>query len=82
MINITAKLKEPESTGVVGCSGKKEDGMTGKTLKGMTWDHPRGYELLVAASRAWQRLTGTAIEWERRSLQDFETYPVEDLPAP
>ncbi|MDR6511254.1 multiple sugar transport system substrate-binding protein [Novosphingobium capsulatum] len=53
--------------------------MSETTLKGMTWDHPRGYDPLVAASREWARLTGTAIEWERRSLQAFETHPVEDL---
>ena len=45
----------------------------------MTWDHPRGFAPLVAASRAWQALGGPAIEWDRRSLQDFETFPVEEL---
>ncbi|NKJ44127.1 multiple sugar transport system substrate-binding protein [Novosphingobium sp. SG720] len=48
-------------------------------MKGMTWDHARGFEPLVAASREWARKTGVAITWERRSLQDFETHPVEDL---
>ncbi len=48
-------------------------------MKGMTWDHPRGYEPLVVAAAEWERLTGVAITWERRSLQDFETHPVEDL---
>ena len=45
----------------------------------MTWDHPRGYDPLVAAADAWAARTGTEIRWERRSLQDFETYPVEQL---
>ncbi|MBJ6123415.1 carbohydrate ABC transporter substrate-binding protein [Sphingomonas mollis] len=45
----------------------------------MTWNHPRGVDPLVAASARWQELTGVAIEWEGRSLQDFESYPVEDL---
>ncbi len=49
------------------------------TLKGMTWSHPRGYDPMVACSAEWQRLTGVTIEWEKRSLQDFESYPVEDL---
>ncbi|MDK1374163.1 MULTISPECIES: ABC transporter substrate-binding protein [unclassified Sinorhizobium] len=49
------------------------------TLKGMTWSHPRGYDPLVACSRLWQEKTGVAIHWEKRSLQDFETYPVEEL---
>ncbi|WP_343517596.1 extracellular solute-binding protein [Sphingomonas sp.] len=48
-------------------------------MKGMTWDHPRGYDPLAAASRAWAELHGETIKWDRRSLQDFETYPVEDL---
>lgn len=48
-------------------------------LKGMTWNHPRGYDPLVAASAEWLKKTGIAIDWDKRSLQDFETYPVEDL---
>lgn len=50
-----------------------------QALRGMTWDHPRGYAPLVAASERWLAETGVRIEWDRRSLQDFETYPVEDL---
>ncbi|MEO8240943.1 MAG: extracellular solute-binding protein [bacterium] len=45
----------------------------------MTWSHPRGYDPMVACSSEWQRLTGVGIAWEKRSLQDFESYPVEDL---
>jgi multiple sugar transport system substrate-binding protein len=45
----------------------------------MTWDHPRGYAPLVAASRLWHERGGPLIEWDRRSLQDFETYPVDEL---
>ncbi len=45
----------------------------------MTWNHPRGLAPLVAASARWQVLTGVGIEWEGRSLQDFESYPVEEL---
>jgi multiple sugar transport system substrate-binding protein len=48
-------------------------------LKGMTWSHPRGHDPLVACSRAWLERTGVAIEWDKRSLQDFESYPVEEL---
>lgn len=48
-------------------------------LKGMTWSHPRGHDPLVACAAEWQRLTGVAIDWDQRSLQDFESYPVEDL---
>ncbi len=49
------------------------------TLKGMTWDHPRGYDPLAACSTQWQARTGVEIAWDRRSLQDFESYPVEEL---
>lgn len=49
------------------------------TLKGMTWNHPRGYDPMVACSRLWEEQTGISITWDKRSLQDFETYPVEDL---
>lgn len=45
----------------------------------MTWDHPRGYDPLVACSELWQWEQNVAIRWEKRSLQDFESYPVEDL---
>ncbi|MEC3909254.1 extracellular solute-binding protein [Sphingobium sp. CR2-8] len=48
-------------------------------MRGMTWDHPRGVDPLLAASRAWYNRTGQEIVWDRRSLQDFETYPVEEL---
>ena len=49
------------------------------TLKGMTWSHPRGYDPLVACSHIWQEKTGVNVIWEKRSLQDFETYPVDEL---
>lgn len=48
-------------------------------LKGMTWSHPRGYDPMVACSKLWKEQTGVSIEWEKRSLQDFETFPVEEL---
>src|SRR6185437_11801981 len=49
------------------------------TLRGMTWDHPRGYDPLAACAAHWQQLTGVRIEWERRSLQDFESFPIAQL---
>lgn len=45
----------------------------------MTWSHPRGYDPLVACSREWAAKTGVHIEWDQRSLQDFESFPVEEL---
>jgi multiple sugar transport system substrate-binding protein len=49
------------------------------TLRGMTWSHPRGYDPLVACAALWRARTGVEVSWEQRSLQDFESYPVEDL---
>ena len=49
------------------------------TLKGMTWSHPRGYDPMVATAKAWADKTGIVIEWDKRSLQDFESFPVEEL---
>lgn len=49
------------------------------SLKGMTWNHPRGYDPMLAVSADWARDTGVAVSWDKRSLQDFESYPVEKL---
>ena len=49
------------------------------TLRGMTWSHPRGYDPLVACARLWWERTGVEVEWDRRSLQDFESFPVLEL---
>lgn len=53
--------------------------MTATTLKGVTWNHPRGYLPMEAASRLYQQETGIAVDWDRRSLQDFESFPVAEL---
>jgi multiple sugar transport system substrate-binding protein len=50
-------------------------------LAGMTWNHPRGYDPLVAAAETWRDRTGVSISWDKRSLQDFESYPIEELAA-
>ena len=49
------------------------------TLRGMTWSHPRGYDPMVACSALWREKTGAAIAWDKRSLQDFESFPVDVL---
>ncbi|GAB2179285.1 extracellular solute-binding protein [Dongia sp. agr-C8] len=49
------------------------------TLKGMTWSHPRGYDPMVACAKLWQARTGIAVTWDQRSLQDFESFPVDTL---
>jgi len=48
-------------------------------LKGMTWSHPRGYDPMIACSAAWSAQSGIGIDWDKRSLQDFESFPVEEL---
>ncbi|WP_181703363.1 extracellular solute-binding protein [Chthonobacter albigriseus] len=53
--------------------------MTDIQLRGMTWSHPRGFDPLVAASDAWRARTGVSIAWDKRSLQDFESFPVRTL---
>jgi multiple sugar transport system substrate-binding protein len=48
-------------------------------LKGMTWSHPRGYDPMAACSRLWREKTGVEVTWDKRSLQDFESFPVDEL---
>lgn len=44
--------------------------------KGLTWDHPRGFNALAAAQRA-----GGPIDWEVQPLEGFESAPIADLCA-
>jgi multiple sugar transport system substrate-binding protein len=49
-------------------------------LKGMTWSDPRGYDPVVAAAEAFAKIRpGISIAWDKRSLQGFETTPVDEL---
>src|SRR5438128_1790915 len=51
-------------------------------LKGMTWDHTRGYAPMVATAAEYHRLHPDAqITWEKRSLQAFADYPLAELAA-
>jgi len=45
----------------------------------MTWSHPRGYDPLIACTTRWSAASGIAIDWDKRSLQDFESFPVQEL---
>jgi multiple sugar transport system substrate-binding protein len=52
------------------------------TLKGMTWSDPRGYDPVVAAAAAFAKIRPeVSIAWDKRSLQGFETTPVDELAA-
>lgn len=50
------------------------------TLKGIAWDHPRGYEPLRATSDSFNKMNPDVfIEWDIRSLKEFGDMPIEDL---
>ncbi|MGH9401413.1 MAG: ABC transporter substrate-binding protein [Terriglobia bacterium] len=49
-------------------------------LRGITWNHSRGFLPMVAtAQRFGETHPGVEIVWEKRSLQEFADYPVEQL---
>lgn len=51
-------------------------------LRGMTWSDPRGYDPVVAAAKTFAVSNpGVTITWDKRSLQGFETTPVDELAA-
>lgn len=51
-------------------------------LRGMTWSDPRGYDPVVAAAAEFAQLhPGVRIDWDKRSLQGFESTPVDELAA-
>lgn len=51
-----------------------------RLLKGITWGHSRGFTPLVAAAQRFNELhPGVGIVWEKRSLQQFADYPIEEL---
>ena len=51
------------------------------TLKGMTWDHPRGYDPMIATSNVFSKKHFDKIElqWSKRSLQAFADRPIQDM---
>lgn len=48
-------------------------------LKGITWDHPRGYQPLHATSAVWKTMSGADLHWNVRTLKEFGDTPVEEL---
>jgi multiple sugar transport system substrate-binding protein len=49
-------------------------------LKGITWNHTRGYLPMLAASQRFEEThPGVAITWEKRSLQQFADQPIQKL---
>jgi multiple sugar transport system substrate-binding protein len=51
-----------------------------KTMKGITWNHTRGYVPMVATSQRYAELNPEIqIQWEKRSLQGFADDSIEKL---
>jgi len=51
-----------------------------KNLKGITWNHSRGYVPMVASAQRYSELNpNIEIEWSIRSLQEFADKPVDKL---
>lgn len=50
------------------------------TLKGITWNHSRGLVPMVATAQRFSELhPGVEIAWEKRSLQQFADFSIEEL---
>ena len=49
-------------------------------LKGMSWDHPRGFDPMVkTASEFKMKYPDVNIHWEKRPLQAFADRPIEEM---
>ena len=49
-------------------------------LRGMTWDHSRGFDPMVATSKAYAAVhPGVSITWEKRPLQAFADRPIKEM---
>ncbi|MER7605884.1 hypothetical protein [Nocardioides sp. NPDC127503] len=51
--------------------------MTQPTFRGLTWDHPRGRDALVAAAEA----SDLGLAWDVHPLSGFESTPIEEIAA-
>ena len=51
------------------------------TLKGMTWDHSRGFDPMVATAKKFQKTHDNKVEiqWDKRPLQAFADRPIEEM---
>ena len=50
-------------------------------LKGITFEHPRGVEPLLASAEAFGTQRGVEVSWKARSLQRFADQPIDELAA-
>ena len=51
------------------------------TLKGITWDHSRGYDPMIATSKVFaeKHNNEVCIKWDKRSLQAFADRPIAQM---
>ncbi|MEM5494364.1 carbohydrate ABC transporter substrate-binding protein [Hoeflea sp. AS16] len=49
--------------------------------RGLTWDHPRGFNALDAAAREASARNAVSVSWETQPLEGFESAPIADLCA-
>lgn len=47
--------------------------------RGLTWDHPRGKNALIAAANRSRTSGGVDIEWSAQPLEGFESAPIDEL---
>ena len=51
-----------------------------RQLKGMTWDHSRGYDPMVATAQQYCAMNpNVEITWKKRSLQAFADRPIKEM---
>lgn len=49
-------------------------------LRGVSWDHPRGHDCMVATADAYKSIApDVSILWQTRTLQDFADFPIQKL---
>ena len=52
------------------------------SYRGLTWDHPRGFNALDAAAKLTSGLAPSlGLTWDKHSLEGFETHPIAELCA-
>ena len=54
---------------------------TERALRGLTWEHDRGYGSMAAAAERYEAITGVAVRFEARSLQAFADAPLDRITA-
>jgi multiple sugar transport system substrate-binding protein len=56
---------------------KLKDGREALAYRALTWDHPRGFNALDAASKGLQN--NLMLQWDKQPLADFEEHSIADL---